>query len=214
MQRKEIKRGELLAHRNGNSGPYRAAIVLDTSTLWQHSTGRRADASKWAPTKDTRPGRSAGYDLYTSHYWGLLAVLAETTYDATERDRYADVLTYWIESLADPHTLTPDTVADLAKSTPAGTKLTVIEPRHLHGRWRPTIAAYDRAVRIESERREGERVERERLRGVYDRALAAWQARFGADSGFNYDPYTESTMNARVSLEQLADLLGVDTDPK
>lgn len=210
MQRKEIKTGELLAYRAGNSGGYRAAIVLDNSTLWAHTVSGRSNSETWAPTKATRPGSRGGYAGYGTEWWGLLAVVAESTYDAAKRDQSADEMALWYSCLNDPHGLTPERVAVIAKETPGGGRLTVIEPRQLHGRYRPVVAAYDRAERIENERRERERAERERLRGVYDRTLTAWQARFGPDTGFTYDSYSDGAP-ARVPLEQLAELLGVDT---
>jgi hypothetical protein len=211
MQRKEIKTGELLAYRAGASGGYRAAIVLDTSTLWEHSVHRFNNTHTWKRTEATRPGRRGG-GSYDSQWWGLLAFVAESTYDTDKRDHSADEMALWFSCLDDPHTLTPETVAALAKETPGGARLTVIEPRQLHGRWRPVVAAYDRREAAEAAEREHQRAERERLRGVYDQALTAWQARFGADSGFTYDSYSDGAP-ARVPLEQLAELLGV-TDPK
>lgn len=209
MQRKEIKTGELLAYRAGARGAYSAAIVLDNSTLWAHSVHHYNNTHTWKPTEDTRPGRSGGGG-YDSRWWGLLAVVAESTYDAAKRDQSADEMALWFSCLDDPHGLTPERVAAIAKETPGGGRLTVIEPRQLHGRYRAAVAAYDRAERIENERREHERAERERLRGVYDRALTAWQARFGPDTGFTYDSYSADAP-ARVPLDQLAELLGIDT---
>lgn len=211
MQRKHIKRGELLAYRDGTYGPYAAAIVLDTSTLWSKIT-KRDTPTMWKPTTERRPGSSAiGYTNAQVTYWGYLTARAVATHDANERAARAEALTHWLAMIEDPHTLTPDTVAAMHDSMPDGLQIRLIDARHLAGPWEATVSAYDHAEAAQAEERKREAAERIRCQAIYERTLAAWRERFGANSAFVYDHYTTSSFNAHVPLEQLAALLGVDT---
>lgn len=208
MQRKDIKTGELLAYRKGQSGPYMAALVLDTSTLWERES-TRSHSVKWTRSKSTRPASRGGYAGYGYASWGLLTAVADTSYDREERDQRAEALTTWLAMVEDPQDLTPESVAALEKSTPEGVRLRVIDGRTLRGPWGPTTRAQDRREDAEADDRAHERAERERLTAVYDRALIAWRERF-PESGFGFDAYARGSHNARVPLEDLAVLLGVD----
>lgn len=206
MQRKDIKTGELLAHREDERVPLKSALVLDISTLWKQTGGR--GGCTWEPTEATRPGRRGGYAGHGATYWGWLAVVAESSYDRAERDRRAEALIQWLTMVNDPQGLTPESVAALAKSVPEDTRLRVIDGRHLRGKWLPTIRAQDRREDAAAAERDRENAERERLTAVYERTRIAWRERFGPESDFAFDPYTHSSFNARVPLERLAELLG------
>jgi hypothetical protein len=208
MQRKDIKTGELLAYRKDQSGPLMAALVLDTSTLWERESTRQGGV-KWTRAKATRSGTRGGYAGYGYASWGLLAAVADTSYDRTERDQRAEALTQWMSMVDDPQDLTTESVAALEKSTPEGVRLQVIDGRTLRGTWGLTTRTQDRREDAEAADRARERAERERLTAVYDRALIAWRERF-PESGFGFDAYSHGALNARVPLEDLAVLLGVD----
>lgn len=207
MKKADIKTGELLAYRKDQSGPLMAALVLDTSTLWEQESTRQG--RKWTRTKATRPGTRGGYAGYGYANWGLLTAVADTSYDREERDQRAEALTTWLAMVDDPQDLTPESVAALAKSMPEGTRLRTIDGRTLRGIWGPTVRAQDRREDAEDAERDREHAERERLTAVYDRALIAWRERF-PESGFGFDAYSHGALNARVPLEDLAVLLGVE----
>lgn len=213
MKKAELTTGTLLAYRHRPIDPPAAALVLDATTLWEKANQRRGSGYTWSRSDNTRsgrPGRRGGYAGYGSTYWGYLAVIAHSTYDADVRDQRAEALLQWLAMLDDPHHLTSESVAAMAKSTPEDTRMDVIDARHLAGPWEPIASKYDRDKAAEKAERDRETAERYRLAAVHERARAAWRERFPG-SDIVWDSYTSDTYNARVPLDRLAELLGERT---
>jgi hypothetical protein len=212
MQRKDIRTGVLYAKGQGHR--LAPAFVLDTATLWKRTTGGRTMDDQrrritWEPVTDTRAGRRGGRYGYSAERWGLLAAIGAEHYNRDRHEEAAETVRTWLANVADPHTLTPDTVAALATGAPEGIEITIIESRDLIGEWDSTLAGIARAERIEREwAAEAER-ERKRLEAVGARVAAVWRERFGEEVPFNYNVYDDT---ARIPIDRLAALIGLTDD--
>ena len=210
MQRKDIKTGTLLAKGNADGDYFAPVFVLDTSTLWKRTTSYGAKGATWEPTSVTRAGRhSHGYVRTTTARWGLLAVVGASTSIDGRHMEHAETVRRWLAGVEDPHTLTPDTVAALAVSTPKGVEVTIIEPRDLIGEWDRALADAERRDRRERERIAEIQRERERLEAVAARVNKVWCERVGEEVPFSYNVYDDI---ARLPIDRLAALLGVADD--
>lgn len=212
MQRKDIKTGELLA--KGKAPRLAPAFVLDTSTLWKRTTGDRTMDNQrrritWEPVGGSRPGTRGGRYGYATERWGLLAAVGTEHYNRDRHEEAAETLRTWLASIADPHTLTPETVADLAAAAPEGVEVTIIESRDLIGEWDTTLAAVARTERINRERTAEVERERQRLEAVAARVAAVWRERVGEDVPFFYDVYEDT---ARIPIDRLAALIGISPE--
>lgn len=207
MKKADIPARRAVAYRQRKHSNIEPAYVLDTERLWTYTRtfGSGSAERKWSTSTETKFRAASGN--YGDRYGddGFLAVVVKNRqFDGPGREEAMREIEVLIAQLPSP--LTADDVRELEEKLPAYAWLGVVNNVRLVGEWLPALEAHMAARKAEDEKREAERVKREK-----DRSLVALIETEAEKRGFE-TWRIHSEMGDRISLpaSMLAELLGVE----
>lgn len=207
MKKADIPTRKAVAYKARKYSNIDPAYVLDTERLWTYSRPYGSDARKWSTSTETKFRSTSS--SYSSRYGDdgfLTIVIHNRQFDGPGRETAMSEIEALISQLPTP--LMADDVRGLDEKLPSYARLGVVNNVRLVGEWLPALEAQTAAHNAEDEKREADRVKREKHRDLV--AVIEAQAE---ELGFESWRIRNET-GGRVSLpaSMLAKLLGIDTE--
>lgn len=165
MKKADIPTRKAVAYKQRKYSNIDPAYVLETERLWTYSRSYGSDYRKWSTSTETKFKAAKGF--YSDRHGDdgfLTIVIHNRQFDGPGREAAVNEIEALISEL--PTTLTADDVREFESKLPPYAWLGVVNNVRLVGEWLPALEAQTAARKAEDEKREADRVKREKQRDL------------------------------------------------
>lgn len=207
MKRSDIPLRKAVAYKARRYSSIEPAYVLDVGTLWTYSRPFGDEPRKW--TTSTAKKFKATSNFYTDRYGddGFLTVVIHSgQFASPERNALMREVEALIAELWEPGVMMADDVREFESKLPSGVWIGVVNNVRFVGEWLPALQAQADARKAEDEKREADRVKREKHRDL----VAVIEAEADERGHETWRIHAETGGRISLPATMLADLLGIE----
>lgn len=207
MKRSDIPARKPVAYKARKYSNIEPAYVIDTERLWTYTRTFGDNPRKWATSTETKFKAAKGFYSDRNGDDGFLTVVIQNRqFDEPGREIAMGEIEALISEL--PTTLTADDVREFESKLPSYAWLGVVNNVRLYGEWLPALEEQTAARKAENEKREADRVKREKQRD-----LVAKIEEKAEERGFDtWRIHNETGERISLPASMLAKMLGIETE--
>lgn len=207
MKRSDIPARKPVAYKARKYSNIEPAYVLDTEQLWTYTRTFGDNPRKWATSTETKFKAAKGFYSDRNGDDGFLTVVIQNRqFNEPGREIAMGEIEALISEL--PTTLTADDVREFESKLPSYAWLGVVNNVRLYGEWLPALEEQTAARKAENEKREADRVKREKQRD-----LVAKIEEKAEERGFDtWRIHNETGERISLPASMLAKMLGIETE--
>lgn len=207
MKRSDIPARKPVAYKARKYSNIEPAYVIDTERLWTYTRTFGDNPRKWFTSSETKFKAAKGFYSDRNGDDGFLTIVIRAgQFAPPERNAAMREIEALIAELPSP--LLADDVRELDEKLPSGAWLGVVNNVRLVGEWLPALEAQTAARKAEEEKREADRVKREKQRD-----LVAMIAEKAGERGFDtWRIHNETGERVSLPASMLAKMLDIRTE--